>query len=401
MDELEKLQLLYNDGIALHEKGDYPGALSCYQAIVSRFPDADLAWYNMGLAQYALGDYGQAADAFLAAARINGRDSDYWYNAGLSLKQARNYEQAVRCYEQAMQHAPEDADIAYNLGCCHQAAGDLHKAAAAYEQALALDQDHAPALGNLAYCVHRLGEYDRAATLYERLVTLRPDDASARFMVAALAGSDLDRPPDGYVAGLFDGYAETFEDDLVNKLAYRVPELLRDMVEQEIAPLGPQPVILDLGCGTGLSGQVFAPWKEKLIGVDLSAAMVDKARDKGCYDELVVGDVLTFLREEPCQADLIVAADLLTYLGALDELFKLAAARARPGGWFCCSTEHGQVADWQLQPSGRYVHAPEYVLAVARQAGWELVSRIEERIRKEQADWVRGDLFLFGKESGK
>ena len=90
-----------------------------------------------------------------------------------------------------------------------------------------------------------------------------------------------------------------------------------------------------------------------------------------------------------------MAADLLTYLGALDELFKLAAARTRPGDWFCCSTEHGQVADWQLQPSGRYVHAPEYVLAVARQAGWELVSRIEERIRKEQNNWVRGDLFLF------
>jgi len=398
MDELEKLQILYGRGVQLHEQGEFEKAIDCYQTIVHHFPDADLAWYNLGLAHYELDQPGEAADAFLAAARINSGDGDYWYNAGLALKQAQEYDRAARCYEQARQHAPEDADIAYNLGCCQQAAGNLRKAAAAYEQALALDQDYAPALGNLAYCVHRLGEYDRAATLYGRLAELRPDDEAARFMVAALSGADPSRPPDQYVAGLFDAYAATFESDLLEKLSYRVPELLKRLVQEEIGLSRPDLVILDLGCGTGLSGQVFAPWKKKLVGVDLSAGMVEKAEEKGCYDRLVVGEVLVFLDTFPEQADLVVAADLLTYLGELDELFSHAARRTRPGGWFCCSTEHGQVAGWQLQPSGRYVHAPDYVLGVARHAGWTLLARTEEKIRKEQDAWVNGDLFLFVRE---
>ncbi len=395
MDELEKLQILYGRGVQLHEQGDFEAAIDCYQTIVHRFPDADLAWYNLGLAHYELGQPDEAADAFLAAARVNGEDGDYWYNAGLALKKAEKYQEAVQCYERAMQCASDDADIAYNLGCCQQAAGDLDRAVAAYEQALAIDLDHAPALGNLAYCVHRLGEYQQATSLYGRLAELRPEDEAARFMVAALNGAGPGRPPDQYVAGLFDAYAATFETDLLEKLSYRVPELLARLVQEEVGLSGPDLVILDLGCGTGLSGQVFVPWKKELVGVDLSAGMVEKAQEKGCYDRLVVGDVLTFLETFPEQADLVVAADLLTYLGELDELFSHAARRTRPGGWFCCSTEHGEAADWALQASGRYVHAPDYVEKTARRAGWKPLARAEEQIRKEQDVWVNGDLFLF------
>ncbi len=394
MDELEKLQALYGRGVQLHEQGEFEAAIDCYQTIVHRFPDADLAWYNLGLAHYELDRPDEAAKAFLAAARVNGEDGDYWYNAGLALKKAGQYEAAAGCYDRAMKLAPGDADIVYNLGCCLQAAGDLDRAVAAYEQSLAIDLNHAPALGNLAYCTHRLGEYEQAASLYGRLVELRPGDEAARFMVAVLNGAGPSRPPDQYVAGLFDAYATTFETDLVGKLSYRVPELLANLVREEVGLTGPDFVLFDLGCGTGLSGQVFVPWKKELIGVDLSEGMVEKARQKGCYDRLVVGDVLAFLETFPDQADLVVAADLLTYLGDLDTLFSLTARRTRPGGWFCFSTEHGEVTDWALQASGRYVHAPDYVEKTASRAGWKLLARTEEKIRKEQDTWVKGDLFL-------
>jgi predicted TPR repeat methyltransferase len=52
------------------------------------------------------------------------------------------------------------------------------------------------------------------------------------------------------------------------------------------------------------------------------------------------------------------------------------------------------VTDWALQASGRYVHAPDYVEKTASRAGWKLLARTEEKIRKEQDTWVKGDLFL-------
>jgi predicted TPR repeat methyltransferase len=41
---------------------------------------------------------------------------------------------------------------------------------------------------------------------------------------------------------------------------------------------------VDLGCGTGLMGPLLRSHVSVLEGVDLSTAMVEKARERGCYD---------------------------------------------------------------------------------------------------------------------
>jgi predicted TPR repeat methyltransferase len=38
--------------------------------------------------------------------------------------------------------------------------------------------------------------------------------------------------------------------------------------------------MLDLGCGTGLAGAVFRPFVERLVGVDLSPAMIARRDEK-------------------------------------------------------------------------------------------------------------------------
>jgi hypothetical protein len=55
------------------------------------------------------------------------------------------------------------------------------------------------------------------------------------------------------VRELFDEYADTFDDELVNGLRYDVPNLLR----KQIPPGALFKRCLDLGCGTGLSGVAF------------------------------------------------------------------------------------------------------------------------------------------------
>ena len=44
--------------------------------------------------------------------------------------------------------------------------------------------------------------------------------------------------------------------------------------------------MLDLGCGTGLGGAAFRPFVDRLVGVDLSPAMIAQAAAKGLYDRL-------------------------------------------------------------------------------------------------------------------
>ena len=83
---------------------------------------------------------------------------------------------------------------------------------------------------------------------------------------------------------------------------------------------------VDLGCGSGLSGEEFRPCVGHLTGIDLNPEMAKEARDRGCYDRIVVGDaeyhegILNKENDETEQAeiweyDLVFACDLIAYIG--------------------------------------------------------------------------------------
>ena len=94
-----------------------------------------------------------------------------------------------------------------------------------------------------------------------------------------------------YVRRLFDQYAGRYDTALTEHLHYRGPALLRDAVEAAMRARGKRPMhfraMLDLGCGTGLAGAAFRPFVDRLVGVDLSPAMIAQAASKGLYDRLV------------------------------------------------------------------------------------------------------------------
>ncbi len=404
MTEGKRLQELYQKALELHEQGRFSAAADSYRKILHHFPDADLVRYNLGLSLYEQQQFPEAAAAFLHAAEINSQDPDYWYNAGLSLKQAGQHQEALTAYEKARILRPDDVDILYNTGCCLQAAGDYNGAAAAYEHALALDNQHTAALGNLACCLQCVGNHEQAAAMYGKLVHLQPDNVAAQYMLAALAGKDVTAPPPEYVAGLFDGYSANFDRDLLDNLSYRVPDLLVDLLAghigkraKNIGKGAKKMRVLDLGCGTGLSGQAILPCARSLIGVDLSAKMVAEAEKRGCYDQLIVGDVVACLHNLTEPVDLLLAADVLTYLGDLEPLFQAASGKVRTGGLFCFSTEHGKGQDWQLNPTGRYGHHPEYIQRLADKHGWQLLRSERAEIRKERDAWIIGDLYLLAR----
>ena len=87
-------------------------------------------------------------------------------------------------------------------------------------------------------------------------------------------------------------------------LAYRAPALLLAAIADHCAAQRRRlrfGAVLDLGCGTGLAGAAIRPFCDWLVGVDLSPAMIAKARQKGLYDRLEVGEIGAFLAAERAQ----------------------------------------------------------------------------------------------------
>ncbi len=396
----EEQQALYQQTLALHEAGQLEEAARGYATLLDLHPDGDLLLYNFGLLQFSRKRYHQAAELFSRAAALCPESADYRYNLGLALKRAGRLAEAEQAYLEAGRLAPDDLDVQYNLAGCYKDAGRLEEAIRLYRQVLDRDSDHCAALNNMAYLYHRLGEYSRAASLYRRLLRLRPDDQGVAYMLASLEGRTMAGPPKTYISELFDQYAGRFEQDLLSTLDYRVPALLQELFTRFEGRKSCYARMLDLGCGTGLAGEVFRPFCRFMAGVDLSARMIDQARKKSLYDVLAVADIIDYLTDVSPKSDLLVAADVLTYLGDLEPLFAALDPVAQPGGLFCFSTEHGADRPFRLQATGRFSHDPVYVTSLARKYGWQVQQVKRAGLRREAGKWITGEVFLLRRNEG-
>ncbi|MEW9307914.1 class I SAM-dependent DNA methyltransferase [Labrys neptuniae] len=252
------------------------------------------------------------------------------------------------------------ADRRFAYAMAYKAGGDPASAAELVVQALDEAPDWAAgwlALGDLN---ETLGRRREAIDTYRQALRLDPaDEAGAGARLARLG----EMPPDGamtpaHIAALFDEYAPRFERSLVDDLSYRGPALLR-MALEGIGRNGPFQRALDLGCGTGLVGEAFRPLCQDIVGVDLSAAMLAKARAKQVYRQLEQAEIADFLlRQAADSADLILAADVFIYLGDLDNIFHQAARILVSGGLFVFTIQsHSEPAAFILNHDLRYAHS--------------------------------------------
>jgi len=275
--------------------------------------------------------------------------------------------------------------------------GDWRAAAEVLEQALERAPNWAPAWFALGQAREKLGDRAGAADAFR--ATLRADPSDAQGAAARLAllgvGEAPKSLPRAYVARLFDDYAPRFEEHLTGELDYRGPALVLKALD---AVAGARRFArgLDLGCGTGLIGVALRRRVDELVGVDLSPAMIAKARETDRYDALEVGDVVDFLAtRERGGFDLVVAADVLAYFGDLEELVGSAARALAPGGLFVFTVETQPSEKFRLGPAMRFAHSRAYVREAAAAAGLRPLALIDAWARREAGREVPGLVCAF------
>ncbi len=150
----------------------------------------------------------------------------------------------------------------------------------------------------------------------------------------------------------------------------------------------------DLACGTGRVGV----WLKQrgvgaLDGVDLTAAMLESAREKEVYRQLAQGDI----RAAPLAAaayDLVTVSLADEHLPDVRPLYQEAARIARPNGYFALVCYHpfflmGGIpthfnrADGEAATIQTYVHLLSDHVQAALAAGWSLREMHEGLIDEE------------------
>jgi predicted TPR repeat methyltransferase len=216
-------------------------------------------------------------------------------------------------------------------------------------------------------------------------------------LARARLGLKAKRAPSIYIRRLFDSYAQRYDRHLFTELDYQVPNLLRDLVDGRVQDGALD--IADLGCGTGALGPLFRRLARRLDGVDLSPAMLGHADVRGVYDELVEGDLLAFLLERTGRYDLLLAADVLPYLGDPAPLLAAASSALRPGGLLALSVEECEGRIFVLTRSGRFAHDSAGLGSLAATFRFKVVAARSATLRHEAGIPVRGALLLVQKSA--
>ena len=146
-------------------------------------------------------------------------------------------------------------------------------------------------------------------------------------------------------------------------------------------------------------GEQFRDVVDDLIGVDISRKMIAKAEEKRIYDRLFCRDIIDFLEETADRdLDLVIAADVLIYLGRLEPFFNSVRKRMASGGHLLFSTEKlDSDGDYSLLKTGRYSHSEEYIRSLARKNNFTIALCREVKLRKEKNKWLAGFVFALRK----
>jgi predicted TPR repeat methyltransferase len=276
--------------------------------------------------------------------------------------------------------------------------GDFAAAADLVAQTLDRVPDFLPGLELLGRFAVAAGEMNTAFETWRRMLELDPEDRfGAELKLAAHGALEAKATPAlAYVETLFDAYARDFDAALAQRLGYRVPQIIEDMLSG-LGAAGTEPAFahaLDIGCGTGLMGERLRRRCSFLEGVDLSEAMVRQAESKRIYDRAEHGELLAWLDRNAGRADLVTAADVFAYLGDLTAVFAAVARVLLPGGLFLFSVEaHDGPEALVLRPSLRYAHSEEGLRDGLAMAGFDVVRLERADIRLDQGAPIVGFIF--------
>lgn len=305
--------------------------------------------------------------------------------AALLYEQKRTAE-ALEEYRKAVIINPKVAEVSNNLGLILKDMEEYEEALGLFFNAFALKPQLEEISLNIAETLTLFSRQDKetAAKIAQNWLKLAPENVFACRLSAAFNG-EIPEKSESYSQKLFDNFAENYE-QVLQKIDYTLPQQIKMLADN------PSGTIVDLGCGTGLIGQMIKSEQNQLIGVDISKKMLAQAKRKNIYKQLHHSDILSYLKDVITQdaPSLVIAADVFCYLGNLEEIIcRLAPYKAV----FSIETLENTKQDFILTETGRFRHAPHYIEKLLKKHHCSFKTQSVE-LRRENNIPVEGTIFV-------
>lgn len=422
-----KVAQALNQARSLLAQGDLAAAEKVLSVVLKALPRQPGALHLMGAMLSLRGESARALVLLEQAIQLQPADASVWNDIGLVYGKLARFDDAIVSYQRCISLAGETEltakaldnlgrlQLSFNAMVAEQSFRRATQCSpcfglAWYGLAQALIQQDKLAEGLeaaheavrlmprsmarvvLASALSNRGHQQAAIDFYQQILDEDPDNPRVLHHLKALKTPLApERASDAYISATFDGFAATFDNKLA-RLQYLAPQLVCATLQSVYPHAQGTLDVVDAGCGTGWCGPLLKPWAKRLVGVDLSSAMLDKARQRAVYSELHHGELTLFLGERPATFDVVVSADTLIYFGDLTEVLTACQRALRVGGhvFFTLEALSDDSLAHRLAPHGRYAHSRHHVGSAAKSAGLLLLRIEQHTLRIEHGEPVAG-----------
>ena len=318
--------------------------------------------------------------------------SKFMNNLGNTYNKIGNYEEARKYLVKSLL-IKKNPYTFNNLANSYKGMGNNKEAINNLLYAIKIEKASSKIYFNLAEMYLSAGDIKNSNKFFGKTIKLEPNHEAANFKKDLLNGKFKEDFPKNYLKNYFNDYAETFEKHLINNLHYSLPIVFSNIISDKYGINYYFKKILDLGCGTGLCGNQIKNKYQSLTGIDISIDMLKKAKEKSKYSELQCCDILYFLTKTNEKYELIIAGDVLIYIGNLSEVFRLCSNVMIENARFIFSIEVEKTKNYSAKLTGRYSHNYNYIKKLTQQNNLMIEFSENTRIRKEKNEWVVGKVF--------
>jgi|GEM_PF-2478104 len=361
--------------------------------------EIDAAWF-LANAYYTEKQYRQAIETALFIKTMDPYYDQINALLGHCYLELEQFDESLKYYL-LENEVTKDPDIYFNCAIIMEAKQRQKDAVRYYEDAIKLNNKYFQAYYNLGNLYLSQGAFESANKAYHKALQLEPNNLELQFIMSALDPETYSVPhhtPSSFVKNLFNQYAPYYDQHLKQTLNFQVPQLIINLLETNNI-LGENNAIntLDIGCGSGLIGDLFAANKDiNLVGIDISDKMLELTKAKGRYKELIQADVQSL---EPIDQhfQLIIASDIIPYLGDLNNFFNFCNKQLDHGGHLCFSYESLNPdldVKFQLEKTLRFKHAHEYIAEMLTNNNFKLVTIENAILRTNHKEPIYGEIIL-------
>lgn len=402
------IDAMYNMGLFFVNTKQDRSAVEWLQQVVDKAPSHAQAWMKLSLLYVKLDNFNDALRCIQTKLALEPDDTDALLHEGVILLQLDQSEKAVQSFERCIVLQPDhmdahhnvastymrlkqdaralphylfmaqkqpDPDVLFNVGVIYMHREQHQDAVLYFMQALKLDPGYLRSHINLASIYLKLQDIAKAKFHYQAAQAIDPDSEEYGFILSALDQETVPtQAPESYVSHLFDSYADAYDVHLNKYLRYQLPKLVYDALSLLGGDATHFDMVLDVGCGTGLTGEAIADLCGHMVGIDVSSKMLDIAKSKQVYQQLHHVSYQAFLPSKPC-FDLVLAADVMPYIGDPEPFVQRCVATMNAGAYLVFSTEITLDTGYTLQSSIRYAHNNKAIRGVLESAGLEVLEQ--------------------------